>query len=38
MPVKDWLPAAVRAKAGDRKLRAGEALFHLGDRTAGFTR
>ncbi len=36
MPVKDWLPAAARAKAVDRKLKAGEALFHLGDRTGGF--
>jgi len=36
MPVKDWLPAAVRAAAIDRKLKAGEALFRLGDRSAGF--
>jgi CRP/FNR family transcriptional regulator, dissimilatory nitrate respiration regulator len=35
MPVKDWLPAAARAAAVDRKLKSGEALFHLGDRTAG---
>ena len=35
MPVKDWLPAAVRAAAIDRKLKAGEALFRLGDKTAG---
>jgi CRP/FNR family transcriptional regulator, dissimilatory nitrate respiration regulator len=35
MPVKDWLPAAVRAAATDRKLKAGEALFRLGDKTAG---
>ncbi len=35
MPVKDWLPAAVRSVAVDRKLRAGEALFHLGDKTSG---
>jgi CRP-like cAMP-binding protein len=35
MPVKDWLPAAVRAAAVDRKLKSGEALFRLGDRTAG---
>ena len=36
MPVKDWLPAAARAAAIERKLKAGEALFRLGDRTAGF--
>ncbi len=36
MPVKDWLPAAVRAAAIDRKLKTGEALFRLGDKTAGF--
>jgi len=35
MPVKDWLPAAVRSAAVDRKLKAGEPLFHLGDKTAG---
>jgi CRP-like cAMP-binding protein len=35
MPVKDWLPAAVRASAIERKLKAGEPLFHLGDKTAG---
>jgi CRP/FNR family transcriptional regulator, dissimilatory nitrate respiration regulator len=35
MPVKDWLPAAVRAAAVDRKLKSGETLFRLGDRTAG---
>ncbi|HEY1311379.1 MAG TPA: Crp/Fnr family transcriptional regulator [Pseudolabrys sp.] len=35
MPVKDWLPATVRAVAIDRKLKAGEALFRLGDKTAG---
>jgi len=35
MPVKDWLPAAVRATATERKLKAGEPLFYLGDRTAG---
>jgi CRP-like cAMP-binding protein len=32
---KDWLPAAVRAAAIDRKLKSGEALFRLGDKTAG---
>ena len=35
MPVKDWLPAAARAAASERKLKAGEPLFHLGDKTAG---
>lgn len=35
MPVKDWLPAAVRSQAVDRKLKAGEPLFHLGDKTLG---
>jgi CRP/FNR family transcriptional regulator, dissimilatory nitrate respiration regulator len=35
MPGKDWLPAAVRAAAIDRKLKPGEALFRLGDKTAG---
>ena len=35
MPVNDWLPAAVRSKAIDRKLKAGEPLFHLGDKTSG---
>ena len=36
MPNHDWLPAAVRAKATDRKLKAGEALFRLGDRPVSF--
>ncbi len=35
MPVKDWLPASVRAAATDRKLKAGEVLFRLGDKTIG---
>jgi CRP-like cAMP-binding protein len=35
MPGKDWLPAAVRAAASDRKLKSGEALFRLGDKSAG---
>jgi CRP/FNR family transcriptional regulator, dissimilatory nitrate respiration regulator len=35
MPVKDWLPAALRGAAVDRKLKAGEALFRLGDKAAG---
>jgi CRP-like cAMP-binding protein len=36
MSAKDWLNAAVRAAAVDRKLKAGEALFRLGDKTGGF--
>lgn len=35
MRVKDWLPAALRAAAFDRKLKAGEALFRLGDKATG---
>jgi CRP-like cAMP-binding protein len=35
MPVKNWLPSAARTAAVDRKLKSGEALFHLGDKTAG---
>jgi CRP-like cAMP-binding protein len=35
MPVKDWLPAAVRAAAADRKLKSGETLFRLGDKPTG---
>ena len=35
MPVKDWLPAAVRAASVERRLKAGEVLFRLGDKTAG---
>lgn len=35
MAVQDWLPAAVRAAAADRKLKAGEALFRLGDKSVG---
>lgn len=36
MPNKTWLPAAVRSAATDRKLKSGETLFHLGDKTTGF--
>ena len=36
MPNQDWLPAAVRVKATDRKLKAGEALFRLGDKPVNF--
>jgi CRP-like cAMP-binding protein len=35
MPVKDWLAPSVRAAAFDRRLKSGEALFRLGDKTAG---
>jgi CRP-like cAMP-binding protein len=35
MPVEDWLPAAVRRVGVDRTLKSGEALFRLGDKTAG---
>lgn len=35
MPVKDWLPASVRAAAIDRRIEAGEPLFRLGDKTTG---
>jgi CRP/FNR family transcriptional regulator, dissimilatory nitrate respiration regulator len=35
MPDKDWLPAAARTAAVERKLTAGEWLFHLGDKTSG---
>jgi CRP-like cAMP-binding protein len=31
-----WMPAAIRAVAFERKLKAGEALFRLGDKAAGF--
>jgi CRP-like cAMP-binding protein len=35
VPVKDWMPADVRAGAKDRKLKAGEVLFRIGDKTIG---
>jgi CRP-like cAMP-binding protein len=35
VPVKDWMPADVRVAAKDRKLKAGEVLFRLGDKTIG---
>lgn len=35
MSVEDWIPAAVRAAAIDRKLKAGEVLFRLGSKTVG---
>lgn len=35
MTATDWLSAAVRASAVDRKLRSGQTLFHSGDRTRG---
>jgi CRP-like cAMP-binding protein len=34
--VNDWLPAAVRKAGIERALTAGQALFRLGDATAGF--
>jgi CRP-like cAMP-binding protein len=33
---EDWMPAVIRAVAFERKLKAGEALFRLGDKTTGF--
>lgn len=35
MPDLKWLPAAVRSAAVDRKLKAGEALFRVGDKATG---
>ncbi len=35
MRITDWLPAAERAKAVERKLKAGETLFRQGDKSAG---
>ena len=35
MAVKDWLPADARSAAIDHKLKAGEQLFKLGDKTLG---
>jgi len=35
MAVKQWLPAGVRSAAIDRKMKAGEALFRLGDKSLG---
>lgn len=36
MHVKDWMPASVRAAAIERKLKAGETLFRLGNKSVGF--
>jgi len=36
MPNHDWLPASVRARATDRRLKAGETLFRQGDRPVSF--
>ena len=36
MPPNNWLPASVRRAASERKLKAGETLFKLGDKTFGF--
>jgi CRP-like cAMP-binding protein len=33
--VQDWLPFAVRSAAIDRRLKAGESLFRVGDKTFG---
>jgi CRP-like cAMP-binding protein len=35
MAVRQWLPAGVRSAAIDHKLKAGEPLFRLGDKTLG---
>ncbi len=35
MSVEDWIPAAARRAAIDRKLKAGEVLFRLGSKTVG---
>jgi CRP/FNR family transcriptional regulator, dissimilatory nitrate respiration regulator len=35
MSVRDWLPITLQAVGVDRVLAPGQALFHLGDRTAG---
>ena len=36
MAIGDWLPKPVRDAAVERRLNTGEALFRLGDKTAGF--
>ncbi len=35
MSAEDWIPAAARRAAVDRKLKAGEVLFRLGSKTVG---
>jgi CRP-like cAMP-binding protein len=35
MAIKDWLPATVQAVGVERVLAPGQALFRLGDPTAG---
>jgi CRP-like cAMP-binding protein len=35
MAAKEWLPATVRAAGRERKLKAGESLFRLGNRSVG---
>jgi hypothetical protein len=35
VPVEEWLPTNVRAAGTERVLAPGQALFHLGDSTAG---
>jgi CRP/FNR family transcriptional regulator, dissimilatory nitrate respiration regulator len=36
MGVTDWLSSSVRAAASERRLKAGQALFHTGSKSAGF--
>ncbi len=35
MATLDWLPAAITAAGIERKLKPGQFLFHIGDRTEG---
>jgi CRP/FNR family transcriptional regulator, dissimilatory nitrate respiration regulator len=35
MAVGDWVPAAIRKAGIERRLAAGDVLFHQGERTAG---
>ena len=35
MAVKEWLPATARLAAIDHKLKVGESLFRLGEKTLG---
>ena len=35
MPAQDWLAPAIHAASSERKLKAGEALFRVGDKPAG---
>ena len=38
MAVREWLPATARSAAIDHKLKAGEPLFRLGDKTWAYVR